>query len=249
MPLLHNARSSPVRSCNPRSPSEFGPQSPGPAQSPRWEPSPLLGGVNEAAELWAGGQLRRDARPGIAELPLLRVPLRRNGQAVLQPHQADGGIVGRFDDDAVSLPVIGHAPKRHANPVTAVCNQTKGFDGFVLDGKGNPLVHRHHQPVCWLSHKGIGITPRAGQGPIPNQAEGELRLGHLEHNARFQDQPDGTRRSPRSISLDSKRASVTATSAGTARWVQRSPVRRSSTESVALEVFTLTTKAAFVSAS
>ena len=42
---------------------------------------------------------------------------------------------------------------------------------------------------------------------------------------------------------------VTATSTGTARWVQRRPVRRSSTESVALEVFTLTTKAAFVSAS
>jgi len=42
---------------------------------------------------------------------------------------------------------------------------------------------------------------------------------------------------------------VTATSTGTARWVQRRPLRRSSTESEALEVFTLTTKAAFVTAS
>jgi hypothetical protein len=59
----------------------------------------------------------------------------------------DGGIVGRLDDDTVSLPVIGHTPERHANPVTSVGYQPKGFDGFVLDWKGNPLVHRHHQPV------------------------------------------------------------------------------------------------------
>jgi hypothetical protein len=58
-----------------------------------------------------------------------------------------GGIVGRLDDDTVSLPVIGHTPERHANPMPAIGNQTKVFDGFVLDWKGNPLIHRHHQPV------------------------------------------------------------------------------------------------------
>jgi len=61
--------------------------------------------------------------------------------------------------------------------------------------------------------------------------------------------PDGTWRSPRSISLDPVCASVTTTSARLARWVQSRPVRRSSTENMALDVFTFTTSAAFVSAS
>ena len=60
-----------------------------------------------------------------------------------------------------------------------------------------------------LAHKGRGITHRAGQGPLPNQAEVNSGLAASITICAFSAEPDGTWRSPRSISLDSERASVT----------------------------------------
>ena len=100
----------------------------------------------------------------------------------------DSGIVGGLDDDPVPLPVIGHTPERHANPMPAIGNQTEWFDGFILDGKGNPLIHRDDQSVCRLTRKGIRITHRAGQRAIANKTKSELRLDWVNHNLRLEDQ-------------------------------------------------------------
>ena len=82
----------------------------------------------------------------------------------------------------MALPLVGDAPKGHADAMAAIGNQSKRLDGLVLNGIGNPFVQRHHQTVSRLARESVGEPERRRQFSFARHGEGELRSAAVELN-------------------------------------------------------------------
>src|SRR5208283_2130093 len=91
--------------------------------------------------------------PRVTELPVLGVPLWRDGEQSVVPLDVDGGVVRCFDDCHVSPFAVGCAPERHADAVAAIGYEAERLDGWVLDRIGNAFVHRHHEVFAGMRSK------------------------------------------------------------------------------------------------
>jgi hypothetical protein len=110
----------------------------------------------------------------VAELAALRFPDGGDGEFLVETVHADGGIVGGFEDSHLAPIAIGEAPEGHADAVAAVGDEAHRRDARVVDGIGNPLVHRDDEVVAFFAGEGLGKHEGRRQRALGGEGDGEL---------------------------------------------------------------------------
>ena len=110
----------------------------------------------------------------VAKLAALRLPDGDDGEFLFDAVEADGGVVGRFEDGHLALVAVGQSPERHADSVATVGDEPHRRDRGVVDGIGNALVERHDQGVAGLAREGLGVDEGRGEGALGAERDGEL---------------------------------------------------------------------------